>query len=247
MQAAKELAGNLKKLGYSAKVSDVANNEWNARVKTSFGVLSVYTNSKGKVSVHTNLISDKSNRDKAQWLLEQIASRASIEAVDDSYVAYTDGSGQNSQCGWAMVLFGPDGKKSYEKFGNLGTQKNGQIAGEVEGAICAISDAIKSGFKNLLIRHDYQGVGKWGDGEWKNKDKDADRLKNWVNHANVKGLSVSFQWTRGHDGDAGNERADLLAGKATLLGPSPRILDPNPRTIPRVKGKEHKLFPQWEI
>jgi len=28
----------------------------------------------------------------------------------------------------------------------------------------------------------------------------------------LRGARVSFEWVRGHNGDAGNERADVLAG-----------------------------------
>ena len=226
LSAACELVSNLEKLGYSSQIIEVPKNEWLTRVKTSLGLYSVYANSKGKITILTNLITDKVCQDKANWILEQISARACIQAIVGTSVAYTDGSGQNSQCGWAMVLFGPDGKKSYEKFGNLGAQKNGQIAGEVEGSICAISDGLYKGVKKLLIRHDYEGVGNWGNGVWKHRDKDAERLKRWVSYAKSKGLVLSFEWTRGHNGDAGNERADLLAGKATILRPSLRIPDP---------------------
>jgi ribonuclease HI len=227
LKAAKNLAHDLNRLGIEAKPLDVENNEWLAKVDSSLGVFSVYTNAKGKVSVLTNFITDPASKDKALWALEQIHARATIPSVDaQTWVAYTDGSAQNGQCGWSMVFFDPQGSKSYEKCGNLGPQSNGQIAGEVEGAICVIKDAVSKKISKVILRHDYEGVGKWAQGIWKNKDSDATRLKDWVRYAKNQGVHLEFQWTRGHNGDAGNERADALASKATLLQPSERIKAP---------------------
>lgn len=236
IKAAKTLAKDLEKLGIKAQVNEVKNNEWLAKVETDLGAFAVYTNSKGKVSVQTQFIQDQKSKDKAQWALEKITAQATIKPIDKkTWIAYTDGSAQRSQCGWACVIFNPEGKKDYEKYGNLGPQLNGQIAGEVEGAISVISDAVKKGIKNVVIRHDYEGVGRWGQGTWKNKDSDATRLKLWCQHAKEKGIDIQFQWTRGHNGDAGNERADVLASKATLSNRIQRI--PNPKHFDLKIGK----------
>jgi ribonuclease HI len=236
IKAAKNLVKDLGSLGIEGRAIDVKNNEWLAKVDTSLGVFSVYTNAKGKVSVLTNFITDPKNKEKALWALEQINARARVESIDSkTWIAYTDGSAQNGQCGWAMVLFDPRGTKDYEKFGNLGPQSNGQIAGEVEGAICVIRDCIDKKVKKLVLRHDYEGVGKWATGVWKNKDSDAGRLKKWAKYAKTVGLEVEFQWTRGHNGDSGNERADVLASKATFGKQTERIKDPP------LKGKEENL------
>lgn len=227
LSAAKKLVASLAKLGIKSHGLEVKNNEWLAKVRCELGDFAVYCNSKGKVTISTHLMSTAKNKERASWALEQINAQATIKPINnDTWVAYTDGSGQNSQCGWAMVLFDTKGRKDREKYGNLGPQSNGQIAGEVEAAICVIKDAIDIGIGRIVLRHDYEGVGHWGNGTWKNKDLDASRLKKWSNYAKSKGLEVLFEWTRGHNGDAGNERADVLASKATTLATAPRIVDP---------------------
>lgn len=241
LKASEKLVLELETLGIKATVEEVKNNDWLAKVNTPHGPLAVYTNAKGRVTIQLNLIADKSQKILAASALDKLHSRARIKPVDSkTFIAYTDGSGQAGQCGWAMVLFGPNGRKEYEKSGNLGSQPSGQIAGEVEGAICAIQDAIKNGVNKILVRHDYEGVGKWGSGVWKNKDYDATRLKRWVGYSKNKGVHVRFEWTRGHNGDAGNERADVLAGKATSLTVSDRI--PDPPEVIRLKGSEQMEF-----
>jgi ribonuclease HI len=227
IKASKKLVSELGKLGVQASVQEVKNNEWLAKILTPYGPLALYTNAKGKVTVQLNFISDAKLKKEAAAVLDRLHARAMVHPIDDkTYIAYTDGSAQGGQCGWSMVLFNSTGKKEFEKYGNLGPQPNGQIAGEVEGAICAIQDALKHSLKRLLVRHDYEGVGKWGTGTWRNKDDDATRLKRWVAYSKTKGLGVSFQWTKGHNGDAGNERADFLAGQATTLPPLERLPDP---------------------
>jgi len=227
LKAAENFALQLRQLNISASVQDIKNNEYLAKVITPLGPFALYTNNKGKVKIQTNLITKVEDRERAQWALDTICSRATIPPVGEKvWVAYTDGSAQNGQCGWSMVLFDPKGAKEYEKYGNLGPQSNGQIAGEVEGAIAVIADAVKNGVKKVLIRHDYEGIGKWATGQWRNKDADATRLKDWALFASGRGILISYEWTKGHNGDAGNERADELASKATLLKPSPRIGSP---------------------
>lgn len=227
LQAAKALSKKLEGFGVSAKTIGIKNNDWLAKVETGLGTLHIYTNAKGKVTIHSHHICDQKSREKLERLLEKINSQATIKPIDaTTWVAYTDGSAQGGQCGWAAVVFDPSGKKHQENSGNLGPQSNGQIAGEIESAICVIRDAIAKRRKSLLIRHDYEGVGHWGRGTWKNSDADASRLKAWCRYAREKGVSVQFDWTRGHNGDAGNERADVLAGKATSFPKSPRIENP---------------------
>jgi ribonuclease HI len=236
-RAAENLAKELNSLGIDANANAVAveNNDWLAKVVTTLGAFSVYTNAKGKVSVLTNFIKDPKNKDRALWALEQINARAKVESIDSkTWIAYTDGSAQRGECGWAMVMFGPDGCKEYEKFGNLGPQPNAQIAGEVEGAIYVIRDAVEKKMEKVVLRHDYEGVGKWASGCWRNKDHDATRLKKWAGYARDRGVEIEFQWTRGHNGDAGNERADELASKATMGERSVRVEDPLLK--PKIKG-----------
>ena len=231
IKAAQVLANQLEGLGIASKVCEVKGNPWLAKVETPLGPFAVYTNAKGRVNVMTHFIQNEAARDKACWALEKINAQATIDPIDaHTWIAYTDGSAQGGQCGWSSVLFDPSGKKDYEKCGNLGPQLNGQIAGEVEGAISAISDSISKKINKLVLRHDYEGIGNWGTGKWGNKDSDATRLKLWCKYAKEKGLKITFQWTKGHNGDAGNERADVLASKATSAKVQDRIKDP-PKAI----------------
>lgn len=143
-------------------------------------------------------------------------------------IAYTDGSGKGSQCGWGTVLIdGEDGSTLGQYKGNLGPQRNGQIAGEVEAAIFAIRYAhCEPSVESLQIMHDYTGIAMWPTRRWKAKDPDAIRLIHWYEHATANGLKIGFTWTKGHSGTEGNEMADYLAGYATTLPPRGKIPTP---------------------
>lgn len=162
--AATDVCRKLTALGIQANTKDIKNNEWLAKIETSAGNICVYTNSKGKVSVQTHEIKDPEQRAKMVEYLALAENQMTIPATG-KWTIYTDGSGKSGQCGWSAVFFQPDGSKAKEKSGNLGPQTNGQIAGEIEGAICAIRRAINTNTKEIIIRHDYEGIGYWGRNE----------------------------------------------------------------------------------
>lgn len=246
LAAAETLATELKAHGLEASAADVPKNEWLAKILLPEGNLCVYANAKGKISVKTNEL-DPAAREPMEKLLDALQAKAltptaAIQSqktgVTTPLVAYTDGSDQGGQCGWAAVIVGATPR---EITGNLGQQPNKQIAGEVEGAIQAICHAIQCKAPTIEIRHDYQGVGHWARREWKANDPDARRLQNWCDHARENGVEIQFTWTRGHNGDPGNERADKLAGQATLVTATPRIESPKTRLEKAVEKASARL------
>lgn len=128
---------------------------------------------------------------------------------------YVDGS-YNSRTkvyGYGIVIITDTDtlrKKGY------GVDKEGvwNIAGEVTGATKAIEYALENGYEELTICHDYEGIQKWTDGEWKAKKKISSDYVNCVNDARQLGLVIHFRWVKGHSGDPYNEQADYLAKEA---------------------------------
>jgi len=226
--AAKAVKQKLQAAGIPSQLKPVPNNEWLAKLETELGNICVYTNSKGKVSIQTHEIKNPTQRAAADAAIEKSEEMGKIPPTG-ILTAYTDGSAEGGQCGWACILFSPDGNKTEEIFGNLGPSPNQQIGGECEGAITSIQHAISTK-QNLLIRHDLQHIAKWITEEFECNDPDGARLKTWASHAKKQGVEIQFEWTKGHSGNYGNERADALAAKATKLPPTPGSPNPRPTT-----------------
>jgi ribonuclease H-related protein len=236
LQKAKELQENLKASGLETTLKETPN-PWMVKLTThpEGNPICFYTNAKGKTTITTHEIKDPSDRQRIEGLLKNTQQNQSVPpAKPGTWIAYTDGSAEKGQCGWATTFHNPEGKEEKTLQGNLGPQPNQQIAGEAEAAIAAIRQAITTqGCKALEIRHDLEHIAKWITGQYKPKDPDAKRLVQWAVHAQEKGIPISFQWTKGHEGDPGNERTDSLASQATCLPPTPKIPPPEKEKTPQ--------------
>lgn len=140
--------------------------------------------------------------------------------------AYVDGSyNKDSKVyGYGMVII-TDTENHCYKGNGIDTEGVWNVAGEVKGAEKAINYALENGYDELTICHDYKGIQKWADGEWKAKKKISSDYVNCVNNARLSGLQIHFRWVKGHSGDPYNEQADCLAkeainNKGIILGES---------------------------
>ncbi len=73
--------------------------------------------------------------------------------------------------------------------------------------------AKEKGYKKIIIHHDYIGLEKWCNGEWKTNKKITIAYKNCYDYFS-EFLTIQFNWVRGHSGDHYNTLADQLAKKA---------------------------------
>lgn len=131
--------------------------------------------------------------------------------------AYVDGSydvATGNYASGAVILV--DGKTV--ELNKLYTDDAGgklrNVAGEIKGAELAIEYCKKQGIDSVVIYHDYLGVGKWADDEWKaNLDMTKD-YKSYIRECR-KNMRINFVKVKGHSGDKYNDMADALA-KAAL-------------------------------
>ncbi|NFI96011.1 reverse transcriptase-like protein [Clostridium botulinum] len=84
------------------------------------------------------------------------------------------------------------------------------VAGEIQGAMFAVQNAIELGSNNILIRHDYEGIAKWVNKEWRAKDNIIKEYVSYMEKAKGK-ISIDFEKVQAHSGDRYNEKVDLLA------------------------------------
>lgn len=149
-----------------------------------------------------------------------IQEEADLKAMpqDDGIVkVYVDGSydvATGHYASGAVIL--TDGKtiELNECYTDDAGSKLRNVAGEIKGAVLAIEYCKAHGIDELVIYHDYLGIGKWADDEWKANLDMTREYKEYIREKR-KTMKISFVKVKGHSGDKYNEMADALA-KAAL-------------------------------
>lgn len=130
------------------------------------------------------------------------------------YEAYVDGSYDEATgrySGAAIIIHNNEVVKEIAKsFSDDEDGKLRNVSGEIEGSILAIDYALNNGIEEISIFHDYSGIGKWADDEWKANLPKTMRYKEYVRESR-KNLKINFIKVKGHSGNKYNEMADKLA------------------------------------
>ena len=138
----------------------------------------------------------------------------------DALIAYTDGSYNIKEkiYGYGCVLIYQNQIicEYYGKGNNEEHVEMRNVAGEIMGAIKAITYALEHHYKELHIYYDYEGIEKWADGKWKANKPGTQKYVEIVNDAKSS-VSISFYKVTAHSGNTYNELADQLAKKAVGL------------------------------
>lgn len=131
-------------------------------------------------------------------------------------IAYTDGSfnAGTGYWGYGAVLQDKNGQELATYSGN-GTDyaASRNVTGEIYGAVRAIEAAVRQGCESIVVKHDYEGIGFWADGKWKTNLTLTVWYKARIAELRKK-IKITFERVPGHQGIAGNERADELAKSA---------------------------------
>lgn len=138
----------------------------------------------------------------------------------ESYVAYVDGSFDDRSgrysCG---VIILHDGEEIYS-FCEAGENKDAasmrNVAGELLGSVRAVEYALRNHIPEIVICHDYEGIGAWADKRWK-----ANRVwtKNYADfiEKSRKRCNIKFKKVKGHSNNKYNDKVDMLAKQALGL------------------------------
>ena len=130
--------------------------------------------------------------------------------------AYVDGSfnEKTNEYSFGVVLL-IDGKEMHFKKNfasdELSTMRN--VAGEIKGAGFIILYCLNRGINKLVIYHDYEGISKWYQNEWKANLYGTKKYQEFANEVCDK-IDVSFVKVKGHSNDHYNDLADKLAKEA---------------------------------
>lgn len=132
----------------------------------------------------------------------------------NGYEAYVDGSYDDATkrySGGAVIINnGVIVSKISKAYDDNEEKKLRNVAGEIAGAMLAIDYAMKNEITELVIFHDYAGIGKWACDEWKANLPLTRMYKEYVRKAR-NSLKMEFVKVKGHSGNKYNEIADKLA------------------------------------
>jgi ribonuclease HI len=142
--------------------------------------------------------------------------------ADADIIAWTDGGcrGNPGPGAWAFVIVNTATGAALERCGGEAGTTNNRM--EVQAAVEALAALLKPGLR-VLIHSDSQYLIKaatewmpgWKAKGWKRKEgplKNVDLLQE-LDHVLAQ-HQVRWKWVKGHAGDRGNERVDLLANQA---------------------------------
>ena len=140
------------------------------------------------------------------------------DVKEGQVIAYVDGSFDINTGHYAFgCVLVPYGKEP-EFLNGVGTNPDAasarNVAGELLGTMTALKWALQNGYRHLDIYHDYTGIQKWADREWKAESYVARRYVAYVDKYRGA-LTLAFHKVDAHTGVCLNEKADSLA-KAAL-------------------------------
>ncbi len=147
--------------------------------------------------------------------------QGSGESFPEGVRAYVDGSYDVStgrfSCGIVMIRTNADGsvktREISQAFDDEEAAQQRNVAGEIMGAKTAIDFCLRNGIDEVEIYHDYEGIGKWADGEWKAKNPLTQAYAGYVAKARER-MKITFVKVAAHTGNKYNELADKLAKEA---------------------------------
>ena len=150
--------------------------------------------------------------DAQQYLLDGKKDQINVSGV----VAYVDGSYKEStnEYSFGVVLLIDNKEYHFKKSfpeDELSSMRN--VAGEIKGAGFIILYCLNRGIKKLTIYHDYEGISKWYQNEWKANLFGTKKYQEFANEVKNQ-IDVSFVKVKSHSNDHYNDIADRLAKEA---------------------------------
>lgn len=130
-------------------------------------------------------------------------------------VAYVDGSYDNKHklYSYGCVIFSGDSTYTLNSVDFSEDTKTRNIAGELTGARKAIEWCLEHDIQNLILYHDYIGIQKWADHEWKCNIPLTENYQKFIDSVKDK-IFIQFCKCAAHTGIRYNEMADQLAKDA---------------------------------
>lgn len=123
--------------------------------------------------------------------------------VDGSYIT-------GKRAGWGFVLV-KNGVQICWGYGPTTEHcETRNIAAELDATKRAITKAYELGASRVDVYHDYEGIGRWADGDWQTKKLVSIEYRRWIQEMR-KRITIVFHKVKGHSGIEHNETADGFA------------------------------------
>ncbi len=155
---------------------------------------------------------------------------------------YVDGSFSESKQMYSYGCIIIKNKEVIEKLNGIGKSPDHidmrNVAGELLGAMVAIKWAANNGYKSVAIFHDYEGIARWANEEWKANKEGTQKYVEFIKKYRSL-INISFEKVKGHSGNIYNDLADNLAKEAIEQN---NIGNPNPNND--LNNADYKLF--WD-
>lgn len=135
---------------------------------------------------------------------------------EETAVAYVDGSFEKSLKKYAygcVIIYKGKRAELSGSGAEAGYLSMNNVAGEILGSMNAIRWAIEHQAKRIHIYHDYEGIARWAEGDWKANKEGTKAYQSFISESRKK-IEITFTKVAAHTGVELNERADRLAKKA---------------------------------
>ena len=185
------------------------------KIGRSTGIFDTWEDCKKEIEGYSGAIykSFSNYEDAERFLNGDEKNELNNSLLKNSIKAYVDGSYSKTEnkYSYGCVILCDD---KTIKFGgvddNIDYVEMKNVAGELLGSIEAIKWAKENNYDSITIYHDYEGIERWANGNWKANKKGTieyvefiEEYRNWI--------EIEFIKVKAHSGDIYNEDADKIA------------------------------------
>lgn len=119
----------------------------------------------------------------------------------------------SGKCGYGCVFLPSDGPAVTASGRCRDPDGICNFAGEIGGTVRAVKYALKHGFSEVEIRHDFIGVHYWAEQAGQSKKASLHKYLDFISRSQEK-IKIRFVKVKAHSGDILNDEADRLAREA---------------------------------